>query len=191
MQLGKFLSLCATLLGFVGAVFLAKVVLVSAEQVLGATYHYSSVGWPSAGIISDKAGQKAETFASMILVFVAVVFQVCALLAKDETRFGSNRAMSMVMAILLVAVVGGGVHIGRSVLKKSYEMKIKRVAAFEYIRETCEERSCPLYRDVRAIAEEYFGLKKGVDEKESDFVRRVGGYVGYELPEDADFSRFK
>ena len=90
MELNKFLSLCGVVFGGVAAISLSKVLFVGAEEILRGTYHYSSTGWPSVQIISDKAGQKADTLASVILIFFALALQACAIFVDNDVDFTTS-----------------------------------------------------------------------------------------------------
>lgn len=84
MELSKFLNLCGMVFGFIVAVFLSKVLFASANKLLQATFHYSSMDWPSKEIISSMANQKADTLASLIVVFLALGFQMGALFIDSK-----------------------------------------------------------------------------------------------------------
>jgi len=191
MELSKFLSLCGILFGLFAAIFLSKVLLMNPEQILRGTYHYSTIGWPSVAIISDKAAQKVDTLASIILVLFALVLQVCALFAGDEMVLELSRLKAVTFAILIAAIIAYAIHLISLGAKKGFEVEIKRVAARDYVESTFETRSCPLYSDIQAIADQYFGFKKLPQEENQDFVQRFAAFLKFDLPGDADFSKFR
>jgi hypothetical protein len=192
MELAKFLNLCAILFGVMAVLFLSKALFASAEQILRTTYHYSSIGWPSVAIISDKAGQKADTLASIILVFLVLVLQLCSLLfIKDDIFFTSTRQKGVVIAIIFVSIVSVVVNKINIGTRKSFEHEIKMLAAKDRIKSSFERRSCPLYLDVEAIAKQYFDFNKKDGENNLSFVKRYACFLGYRIPEDADFSKFR
>ncbi len=81
MHLHRFLSLLAAFIGLIGAVFLAKGVLVlSSKDMLHSTTHYSAMGWPSKQIIFSMATQKADTSIGIAYIFLAFVIQVVSLI---------------------------------------------------------------------------------------------------------------
>jgi hypothetical protein len=173
MELAKFLNLCAMLFGIMAVLFLSKALFTSAEQILRTTYHYSSMGWPSVALISDKAGQKSDTLASIILVFLVLLLQICSLFMKEDISFTSTWQKGVVIAIIFVGIVS------------------EMFAARDRIKAYFERSSCPLYSDVEAIAKQYFDFSKKDDEDNPSFLKRYAGFLGYHIPEDADFSKFR
>jgi len=65
------------------------------------------------------------------------------------------------------------------------------LAARERIKYSFERSSVPLYSDVEAIAKQYFDFSKNHDEDNPSFVKRFACFLGYRIPEDADFSKFR
>ena len=53
------------------------------------------------------------------------------------------------------------------------------------------EMSCPLFSDIENIAMQYFDYKKSKSEDNNDFIQRFSVFVDYQVPENADFSKFK
>ncbi len=191
MELAKFLNLCAMLFGIMAVLFLSKALFTSSEQILRTTYHYSSVGWPSVAIISDKAGQKSDTLASIILVFLVLLLQLCSLFIKEDISFTSTWQKGVVIAIIFVGIVSVIVHKIDVGARKSFELEIKMFAARDRIKAYFERSSGPLYSDVEAIAKQYFDFSKKDDEDNPSFVKRFACFLGYRIPEDADFSKFR
>jgi len=68
---------------------------------------------------------------------------------------------------------------------------MKKIAARDYLESNIKERNCPLYSDIQDIAGEYFSFKKPAGENDHDFIKRFAKHVGYDLPKDANFSKFK
>ncbi|HBG28815.1 MAG: hypothetical protein A2Y10_06865 [Planctomycetes bacterium GWF2_41_51] len=190
MDFAKFLNLCATLLGFIAILFLSKALITSAEQILRSTYHYSAMGWPSVAIISDKASQKSDTFVSVFLIIFVLGFQLGALFIKDDIPFIKSLQKGIIISIVFVIMVSIITYLISFTIKKNFEKDIKIIAARDRM-ELEFKSSCPLYRDVEGIAKEYFGITKNIAEDDSDFVRRFAQYINYEVPKDANFSKFK
>lgn len=142
MELAKFLNLCAMLFGIMAVLFLSKALFVSAEQILRTTYHYSPMGWPSVAIISDKAGQKSDTLASIILVFLVLVLvlQLCSLFIKEDISFISTWQKGVVIAIIFVGIVSVIIHKIDVGARKSFELEIKMLAAEYYIKPYFEKK---------------------------------------------------
>ncbi len=191
MELAKFLNLCAMLFGIMAVLFLSKALFASAEQILRTTYHYSSTGWPSVAIISDKAGQKSDTLASILLVFLVLLLQLCSLFIKENISFTSTWQRGVVIAIIFVGIVSVIVHKIDVGARKSFEQEIKMLAARDRIKLYFERFSVPLYSDVEAIAKQYFDFSKKDDEDNPSFVKRFASFLGYHIPEDSDFSKFR
>ena len=68
---------------------------------------------------------------------------------------------------------------------------IKMLAAKDYIKLNFECMSCPLYSNIEAIAVEYFDFIKKDDEDNPSFVKRFSSFLSYQIPKNADFSKFK
>lgn len=191
MELSKFLSFCGMIFGFVAVIFLSKVLFASAGEILQATYHYSPMGWPSTNIISNTASQKADTLASVILIFLALVLQCCTLFVKNDVFFPGSMKNALVIGIILVFVVAGTVYQTSIGIKRSFETDIKKLAAKNYVKSAVEKQSVPLYSDVEAIAEQYFNFKREPEEEKLDFLKRFSEYLEYDLPKNADLSKFR
>lgn len=179
------------LFGVMAVLFLSKALFASAEQILRATYHYSSTGWPSIAIISDKAGQKSDTLASIILVFLVLVLQLCSLFIKEDTSFTSTWQKGVIIAIIFVGIVSLIVYKIDVGARKSFENEIKMLAAGDRIKHYFEKSSCPLYVDVEAIAKQYFNFCKETNENNTEFVKRFAKFLNYTIPENTDFSKFR
>ena len=179
------------LFGIMAVLFLSKALFTSAEQILRTTYHYSSMGWPSVAIISDKAGQKSDTLASIILVFLVLLLQLCSLFIKEDISFTSTWQKGVVIAIIFVGIVSVIVHKIDVGARQRFEQEIKMLAARDRIKAYFERSSCPLYSDVESIAKQYFEFSKKDDEDNPSFVKRYACFLGYHIPEDADFSKFR
>ena len=191
MDLVKFLNLCALLFGITAIVFLSKALCPNAEEVLRGTYHYSSMGWPSVAIISDKASQKSDTLTSIILLIILLILQLCSLFANEDISFTSTRRNGAIIAIIFVSrvsVIKYGIDVG---YKRSFEQTDKKLAAKNKIEYYIEEAGVPLYRDVESIALQYFDIRKNPEEDNSAFIKRFANYIGCQIPDEMDFTRFK
>lgn len=191
MELSKFLSLCGVVFGFIAVLFLSKVLSAGADKMLHGTYHYSPMGWPSVQIISDRAGQKADTLSSVFLVFLALSLQACAIVVNNNVNFTTSWKRAILIGVALVAVVTVIIHEVDIGMKRYYEKEIKRLAAKDRVKSSIERMSVPLYSDVQAIAEQYFGFRKEAKEENTDFVKRFAAFLGYDVPANADFSKFR
>lgn len=175
---------------FFAVIFLSKVLFIKADEILHGTYHYSPSGWPSVQIISDIASQKADTLASVSLVFLALALQTCSLFVKNDVDFTTNWKRAILIGVMLIAIVTAIIREVDIGMKRSFETGIKRLAAKDFIKLSIEKFSVPLYSDVQNIAEQYFDLRKEPNEQDADFVKRFAAFVGYDVPTNADFSKF-
>lgn len=191
MELTKFLNFCGLMFGMMAVFFLSKVLFASAGDFLDATSHHSPIAWPSINILSNMASHKADTWASVILIFFAFALQLCALFVNDDVSIPGGTKRAVLMGIALVALMSVIIHQVNIGAKRSFETTIKRVEARDYIRRAVEERSVPQYSGVEAIAEQYFNLARESDEKKPDFLRRFAEFLEYDLPKNADLSKFK
>lgn len=191
MELTKFLNFCGMLFGMMAVFFLSKVLFASAGDLLEATTHYSPIGWPSAKIISNMANNKADTWASVILILFAFASQMCALFVNGNVFVPGSTIKALMMGIALVAVVAVIIYQVSIGAKRSFETTIKRLEAKEYVKSAVEDQSVPVYSSIEAIAEQYFNLTRESDEKEPDFLKRFAEYLEYDLPKNADLSKFR
>jgi len=191
MELCKFLNFCGMLFGIIAIFFVSKVLLASAGDLLEATTHHSPIGWPSTNIISNMASHKADTLASIVLICFTFASQMCALFVNNNIFFPGSMKKAVLMGIMLVIVVAVIVYQIEIGVKKSFEMNIKRLEARNYIKSDVENPIAPLYSDVEAIAKQYFNFTKESDEENSDFLKRFAKYLGYDIPKNADLSKFR
>lgn len=190
MQLVNFLHLCAMFLGFGATFFLCRVIFKSNESIMRSTYHYSSIGWPSVEIISDKASQKINGLASIIFVFLALLVNLCSIFLDQDELFFSTVGKAFSIALLVVAVI---IIIIVSMLMffvtKQVERNMKTFIAKDRLKFDLEESSSPLYSSVTSIAEEYFSFTQEVDESDVNFVKRYANFIGYEIPDEINLSK--
>lgn len=191
MELVKFLNLNTLLFGVTAAGFLCKVVSPTAEEVLRSTVHYSPMGWPSVEIISEKASPKADAVTSIILIAIVFVLQLGAFIAKDDTPFPATKKTGFVLATILWIIVSVVVYLIGLGVKAGFEQEIKMQAAKNRLEYYFKESSSPLFKDVEAMALQYFDLKKKPEEENPHFVKRFANRVEYRIPENADFSKFR
>ena len=191
MELIKFINLCVILLGVIAAIFLSKALFLNAEKILRTTYHYSPMGWPSVNIISDKAGQKADTLASLILIFIVFFLQSCSLFIKRDILFTNSWKTGVLTAIVFLIVLTFIVYNINVSFKKYFEKEIKILAARDYIKSDFEESPMPQYASIEAIASQYFNFRKKDDENNSEYVKRFALFLDYDIPKETDFSKFR
>jgi len=190
MELSKFLNLCGIVFGGIAAIFLSKVLFVRAEKILRGTIYYSSLDWPPIQLISDKAGQKSDTLASIFLILLALFLQACAMFVSNDVYVTNDWNRDILIGVMLVVVVTVFIHFFDIGMKRYFETKIKKRSAKDYIKHLIEKRSVPSLSGVQAIAEEYFDIKKEAKEENIDFVKRFVAFLKYDMPANADFSKF-
>ena len=149
------------------------------------------MGWPSTKIISNTASQKADTWASVILIFLALALQMCALFVENDVYFPGSMKRALLMGFILVFVVSEIVRQVDIGVKRGFETDIKKLAAKDRVKSAVERMGVPLYSDIEAIAEQYFNLKRETEEEKEDFLKRFAKYLEYDIPKDADLSRFR
>jgi hypothetical protein len=191
MDLVKFLNLCGLLFGAAAAFFLSKVLFAGVDDVLHGTYHYSHIAWPSVPIIAEKAAQKGDTLASVLMIFLTLALQISVLFVPPDAPFMPRLKSSMIVVFLLVGVVTMTVHFVASGVTRSFETGIRRQAATDYLKSRGEDRSSPLYGDVEAQPRENLVFRKQPGEANPDFVMRFAGFLNYAPPASADFSKFR
>ena len=191
MKLDKFLNLCGVVVGIVAAIFLCKVLFLGADEILLGFPHYSAMSWPSVQMISEKAGQKADAMVSIFFVICALVLQMAAICFDYvDVKISMKRVVIFgvvlfVAIILIVSLIDGN-------METKYETEIKKLAAKHYIKDEVGEISKPIKKTaVEHIAEEYFDFRKEDEEENIDFVKGFATFLGYDLPANADFSKFQ
>lgn len=191
MKLDKFLSFCGMMFAVIAVFFVSKVLLASAGDLLEATIHHSPTGWPSTKIISNMASHKADTWASVILICFAFVSQMWSLFVNSDVSLPGSMKKAVLMGIMLVVIVAAIIHQVSIGIRRSFETDIKKLEAKHYLKSGVEERSAPRYSGIEAIADQYFSLTRESDEEKADFLKRFAEYLDYDLPKNADLSKFK
>jgi len=192
MQLHKFLSLLAVIIGLVGAIFLAKGILVlSPKDMVHSTTHYSAMGWPSKRIISSMAIQKADTLIGFIFIFLAFPIQVISLIVTDKIALGETRSRSIALAFVFVFVLTIILYLLNRGIRDYNEIEMEKLVARDY----CTRRFVGRPVDpanakgLEDMSYEYFNLKRKDAETQIDLIKRIAKHVGWDVPEDIDFSR--
>jgi len=194
MALHKFLSLLAVVMGFVGAVFLAKGILVlRPKDMLETTTHYSAMGWPSKQIISSMAVQKADTLIGFVCMFLALLIQVVAILVNKEIGFAKNQLAAFCSAFIFVAALTIILYVVDNGVRNYFGFEMKKLVAQDY----CSKRfvgrpvDSANFKGLQDMVREYFRLERGASESCADFIKRVARHVGWTVPDDIDFSRIE
>jgi hypothetical protein len=191
MELTKFLSLCGAIIGFIAVLFLSKVLFSSSEDFLKSTVHYSSKGWPSTEILSDAASQKADTIASVVLVAIALSMQICSTFISNDVFLFKDLSKSLILAFILVAIISFTVYQSGKGFKNSFEINLKKHAARDLLKDSFVTMSGPLCSDIENVAIQYFDFKRNNSEGNDDFIKRFSVFVDYQIPENADFTKFR
>jgi len=193
MEMARFFGILSASIGFMGAFFLAIGVLVlSDKDMVHGTFHYSSWGWPSNEMISSMASQKGHTQTGVAYILTAFLLQiVCLIFLKDEVGFVKSRLSGILLAVGLVIVLAIVAYLVDRGLCEYHKLNMKKIVARDYLESNIKENSCPLYSNIQSIANQYFSFKKTTEENNPDFIKRFAEYIGYDLPEDANFSKFR
>jgi len=193
MNIDRFLNILSASIGSMGALFLAIGVLVlSDKDMVHGTFNYSPMGWPSNEIISSMAIQKGHTQIGVTYILIAFLLQVvCLIFLKDEVGFVKSRLNGTLLAGGLVIILAIVACLADKGLCEYHKLNMKKIVARDYLESNIKERESPLYADVQTIANQYFSFKKTTEENGSDFIKRFAKHVGYDLPKDANFSKFK
>ena len=193
MSLDRFLSLSAASIGLIGAVFLCiGVLVVSDKDMIRGTFNYSPLGWPSVEIISSMATQKGHTQIGVAYILIAFLLQAVSLVfLKDEICFSKSQLKGALLSAGLIAILTLIAYLVDRGLCEYHASNMKMIAAIDRLETSVEENRRPLHSDVQLIANEYFSFEKEPKEDNVDFIKRFAKYVGYDLPKDADFSKFR
>jgi len=189
----KFFSILSASIGSTGALFLAiGVLILSDKNMVHGTFNYSPTGWPSNEIISSMAMQKGHTQIGVTYILIAFLLQVvCLIFLKEEVGFIKSRLSGTLLAGGLVILLVIVAYLADRGLCEYHKLNMKKIVARDYLESNIKERDCPLYSDIQTIADQYFSFKKTMGENNPDFIKRLAKHVGYDLPKDVNFSKFR
>lgn len=193
MEWNRILSLFAASLGLVGAVFLAKGVLVlNPRDMLHLTSPYSRIDYAPEQIDS-MATQKADILVGLIYIFLAFFIQVISLIfiADQACSFIKSRwmlfwivsAMLLIMTIIFTLV--------DLKIRIYYKLEIGKIAVKDHCIHTFSRKVIdPVnVKGLEPMAQALLDLKREDSETRANFIKRVAEYVDYSIPDDVDFSK--
>jgi len=192
MELHRFLSLLATLIGLIGAAFVAKgIVILSPEEMIRSTTHYSAMAWPSKRIITSMSTDQADTLVGFIFVFLACLIQAIAIFVNEEVPFCKSSARSVMVAFVFVLVliimfyfVNKGIR--DYDISKMQKYVIKDYCTERFIGRSVDRASAQGLEDM--ISEYLPELERKDSESQKDFIKRIADYASCILPNNTDFS---
>ena len=193
MSLDRFISLLAASIGLIGAVFLCIGVLVlSDKEMVGGTFNYSPISWPSVEIISSLATQKVHAVIGIAYIVLAFLLHLVSLVfLKGEICFTTSRLNGVLLSAGFIAILILIGYLADGGLCEYHKLNMKKIAARDYLKQNVEQSGAPQQSGVQSIANQYFSFEKEPKEDNPDFIRRFAQYVGYDLSKDADLSKFR
>lgn len=193
MELHRFLSLLAALLGLVGAIFLSKSVLaLTPKTMLHLTSPYA--GWASAPEQNRSfATQKADTSSGVIYILLAFLIQTFSLIfVSNDILLVKSRWMGFWIAVAIITIFTVVFSIMNTKLRDYYTLAIGKIAVKNYFTDTFVGIVEPANaKGLEGMSEELLDLKREDLETQVDFIKRISEYVGYSIPKDTDFSKIK
>ena len=193
MGLNRFLSLLAASMGLIGAVFLAKGVLIqSAEDMINSTTHYSACAWPSKKIISSMSIQKADTVTGIVYIFIAFLIQLVSLIfLKGEIIFIKKWWMSIGIAFILIFILTITFYLINNGIRNHNVLKMEKIVVRDYFTDRFVGKAVDTanIQGLEDMSKEYFNLNREDSESDFDFVKKIAQYVGWSIPSNIDFSR--
>jgi len=193
MDLQKFLSLFACLMGFIGAIFLAKGVLaLSPKAMLELTPPHARIGYAPEHIVS-LATQKADTLIGVIYIGSAFVIQIISLLSSSrgklitETRWMGFWIVLAIISLITIIFSLSNVKIRHWYRIKMGKLEVERHCNYHYSKNDFSER---FVRETETMSRELLDLQRKDTESNSDFMRRVSQLVECPILDQVDFSKY-
>ena len=159
--------------------------------MLRSTMHYSAMAWPSKQIISSMAVQKADTLIGFVFIFIAFSIQIISLFVSDKVAVHENLFRCVVLALTFVCILTVILFLVDRGIRQYNELEMEKF----YVQDYCRRRFIgrPIdpanAKGLEDMSQEYFSLKREDSEGQIDFIKRIAKYVGWDIPEDTDFSR--
>lgn len=193
MELHRFLSLLAALIGFIGAVFLAKGTLaLTPKAMLDLTTPHSRFDCAPEQIFS-LATQKADTMVGVIYIGAAFVIQIISLLFANSGKFVTeSRWVAFWIALAIVSLLTIIFSLANIRIRDWYRLEMGKLEVKAHCGHTfSRERIDPgSVKGIQPMAKDLLDLTREESESMADFLRRVANYVGYKIPDGVDLSTF-
>jgi hypothetical protein len=193
MELHRFLSLLAALLGLIGAIFLSKGVLaLTPKTMLHLTTPHSRTDYAPEQIRS-LATQKADTSSGVIYVLLAFSIQAFSLIfVSNDILLVKSRWMGFWVAVAIVAIFTVVFSIMNIRIRDYYTLVIGKIEVKNHCADSFLGIVEPVHaKELEGKSKELLNLKREESETQVDFIKRISEYVGYSIPKDTDFSKIE
>ena len=193
MNPDKTLSLCATILGFSGSIFMAIGVLyltpdIIAEQATNRT-------WYNPDQLHNIATQKAHFECGIVLVAVAFFLQFINLTVSHEriskilSFLGKDVPLVIILSIILIF---GAVIVDPIRKKKHKSDSHKSLAVGLFVDDLKDNKiSDGEYEELMGDAKKYLDFKRKPGEPRINYLKRYLGFLGTEIPANIDLSEIE
>ena len=133
MEYSKFFSLLAAFIGFVGALFLSKSVIMLTPKIM-VQLTSPNARWDYAPEqIESMAAQKADAVVGIIFVLLAFAIHVFSIIfAPDSKKIFSSHWMSFWVVAAIVSIITIGFTLYKSRLNTRYQVATGKIAIQDY-----------------------------------------------------------
>jgi len=180
MEIQKFLSLLAALIGFVGALFLSKGVLsLSPKAMLELTSPYSRIGYAPEQIISF-AKRKADTVMGVFYILIAFLLQIISIVFFSKSLFlfrsqwlGFWIALAIVATLTIISSFASS-RVSNWHRNEMGKIKICSHGSRYLLKDDFSERCA---KEIESMARDLLGMKREGNESTCEFIKRVYEYA--------------
>ena len=191
MEGARFLSLLAASIGFVGALFLSKgVVILDPKMMLQLTSPHSKRAYAPKQIAS-MASQKADAVIGIFCICGAFAIQVFSnIIPSESEKLFSSPLKGFWVAMVMVLILTIVCTLFNSSLRNRYRREIGEEALRHYFDNSFRRAVNSLDVNLlETMTQDLLKIAKAENETQVQFIRRIAGMVGWEIPEECDLSR--
>jgi len=194
MEWNRILSLFAASFGLVGALFLAKGVLVlNPRDMLHLTSPYSRFDYAPEQI-NSMAIQKSDVLTGVIYILIAFFIQVISFIfiTHQTCSFIKSKWMLFWIVFSIISITTIIFTIMNSRIRVYYKIEIGKIALKDHCIHTFSRKPIdPVnVKGIECMAQELLGFKRRSSESMKDFINRVASCIGWTVPDNIDFSKF-
>lgn len=192
MTLDKALTIISAILGFFGAILLAKGILKLTPEIIASQVE-TRFGWNSVQL-ANIAGQKADVISGIILIALAFLIQICALiLVKKDYPMLESYWGNVLICFGFASIITGITLCVNVSLKKQYELKTKKIIAKRYLERYMQDKQITwgTFKNIQDNAKIALNFEKKENENMQEFLNRYAEYINFEITrEDINWEEF-
>ncbi len=186
----EFLALLATIIGFVGSIFLIKsIILLKPEQIHNLLTSHSFASF-SYNQVDSYAKQKADAISGFVLILLASLIQIIALVIFKKYTFLTSKKsngilISFVIAIPIICIF----FLINKLLYRHNKIEINKLA----VKDKCEKRISNSMKSsdfgfIEQFAASVLNIKKIPSESRYDYLKKLSDYISWNIPDEIDIN---